>query len=63
MNPETNEFYEATEPLDPTHLSFLVGEEVVLKGHVFKITHIGMAPHELRLKPVRKAETPQTNSL
>lgn len=53
MNPDTNEFYEATAPKALHHLQFTIGEEVVIKGHVFKITHVGMAPHELRLKPVR----------
>jgi len=54
MNPETNEFYEAVSPLDPTHLSFVIGEEIEIKGHIFKVTHIKKAPHQLVLSPVRK---------
>jgi hypothetical protein len=54
MNPETNEFYEAREPQDPTHINFTIGEEIEIKGHIFKVVHIKMAPHQLVLAPVRK---------
>ncbi len=52
----TNEFYEAAEPRDPTHLSFAIGEEIEIKGHVFKVAHIRMDPHQLVLTPVRSAQ-------
>ena len=56
MDTRTNEFYEAAEPRDPTHLSFAIGEEVEIKGHVFKVAHVRMDPHQLVLTPVRPAQ-------
>lgn len=37
-------------------MQFTIGEEITIKGHVFKVAHIKMAPHQLVLVPVRKAE-------
>jgi hypothetical protein len=54
MNPDTNEFYEAAEPQEKHHIQFTVGEEIEIKGHIFKVVHIKMAPHQLVLAPVRK---------
>ena len=55
MNPETNEFYEAAEPINATHIPFTIGEELTIKGHIFKVAHIKMAPHRLILVPIRVA--------
>lgn len=57
MNPDTNEFYEAMEPAESHHLSFTIGEEIEIKGHIFKVAHIKMSPHQLVLVPVRKGGT------
>ena len=54
MNPDTNEFYEASQPLDPSHIPFLIGEEIEIKGHIFKVIHIQMSPSKLVLAPVRR---------
>ena len=56
MNPDTNTFYEAPERLDSSHISFTIGEEIEIKGHIFKVVHVKMAPHQLVLAPVRKGE-------
>ena len=55
MNPETNDFYEAVEPMQESHIPFTIGEEIPIKGHIFKIKRINLVPRELVLVPVRKS--------
>jgi hypothetical protein len=62
MNPDTNQFYEAPDPLDVTHIGFVIGEEIEIKKHIFRLVHIDIPgahekgrQHLLVLTPVRKA--------
>jgi hypothetical protein len=59
MNPDTNTFYVADEPLQAGHIPFTIGEELEIKGHVFVVEFIDIPknpakPHLLVLRPVRK---------
>jgi hypothetical protein len=60
MNPDTNTFYEGEQQAS-NHIPFTVGEELDIKGHVFKVVHIDIPglheptrQHLLVLTPVRK---------
>ena len=62
MNPDTNEFY-IGEQQASHHIPFQIGEELTIKGHVFKVVTIDIPKfneksreHLLVLAPVRKGE-------
>jgi hypothetical protein len=60
MNPDTNQFY-VGEPQGKDHIPFEIGEEVIIKGHVFAVELVDIPKnptmvHLLVLRPIRKAE-------
>lgn len=59
MNPETNRFYVADQPEAGNHIPFSVGEEVMIKGHIFEVVTVDIPKnpahqHLLVLTPKRK---------
>lgn len=60
MDTRTNKFYVSEKPKEADHISFEVGEEVELKGHIFAVELVDIPknptkPHLLVLRPIRPA--------
>lgn len=62
MNPETNRFEMIPDTVQPKEgmIPFDIGEEIVIKGHVFCVELVDIPknptmPHLLVLRPVRRA--------